>query len=426
MSKNLTKGGPTMLESLFKYPAALARHRNAPLFEERDRYLQYRAQQGCSHETLLRIARELPPVVQLLDIPSKSVVTAQQISVAAERWARQQCRRSRAHSFRWSRELFAHVATDWLRFLGRLEESVAKPLPFDRIVEEFCEWMSTERGLSSVTVRNYSWHLKQFLQWCEEHDHPWPGIRLSEVDAFLSSQNDKGWCRVSIATSAKALKAFFLYAGQRRWCDPMIASAIQGPRLFSQDGLPSGPNWKEVERLIGCMTPDQPRDIRDRAILLLFALYGLRSSEVARLRLEDIDWENSQLFVYRSKQRKAQTYPLTSTVGHAIIRYLRTVRQQSSHREIFLTLNAPLSPLSTGGLYNIVNRSFANAGVQTRHKGPHALRHACAMHLISEGLSLKEIGDHLGHQSTSATRIYAKVNLTQLRRVADLDLGGLS
>jgi site-specific recombinase XerD len=48
------------------------------------------------------------------------------------------------------------------------------------------------------------------------------------------------------------------------------------------------------------------------------------------------------------------------------------------------------------------------------------------MHLISEGLSLKEIGDHLGHQSTSATRIYAKVNLTQLRRVADLDLGGLS
>jgi integrase/recombinase XerD len=415
-----------MLESLFKYPTVLARHRNAPLFEERGHYLRHRAQQGCAHGTLLRIARELLPIVHRLDMPSKSLITAQQINTAAEKWARQQCRRGRAHSFRWSRELFVQVATDWLRFLGRLDEPSAKPLPFDGVIEEFCEWMTAERGLSSITVRNYSWHLKQFLKWCKEHDHPWPGIQLSDVDAFLSSRSDKGWCRVSIATSAKALKAFFRYAGQRGRCHPMIAPAIQGPRLFSQDSLPSGPNWKEVERLIGCMTPDQPRDVRDCAILLLFALYGLRSSEVARLRLEDIDWESSQLSVYRSKQRKAQTYPLTSTVGHAIIRYLRTVRQQSSHREIFLTLKAPLCPLSVGGLYNIVSRSITNAEVQTRHKGPHALRHACAMHLISEGLSLKEIGDHLGHQSTSATRIYAKVNLAQLRRVADLDLGGLS
>jgi hypothetical protein len=102
-----------MLETLFKYPAVLTRHRNAPLFEERDRYLRHRAQQGCACGTLLRIARELPLVVQLLDMPSKSLVTAQQISVASERWARHQCRRGRAHSFRWSRELFVQVATDW-------------------------------------------------------------------------------------------------------------------------------------------------------------------------------------------------------------------------------------------------------------------------------------------------------------------------
>jgi len=415
-----------MLESLFKYPAVLARHRNAPLFEERDRYLRHRAQQGCTHETLLRIARELPLIVQLLDMPSKSLVTAQQISVASARWARQQCHRGRARSFRWPRELFVHVASDWLRFLGRLDEPAAKPLPFEGRIEAFREWMNAERGLSSVTVRNYSWHLQQFLKWCGERNHPWADIQLSEVDAFLSSRNEKGWCRVSIAASAKALKAFFRFAGQRRWCHAMIAPAIQGPRLFSQENLPSGPTWQEVERLIGCLTPDHPRDIRDRAILLLFALYGLRSSEVARLRLEDIDWESSRLSVYRSKPRKAQTYPLASTVGHAIIRYLRTVRPQSSHREIFLTFKAPLRPLSVGGLYNIVSRCTAQAEVQTRHKGPHALRHACAMHLVSQGLSLKEIGDHLGHGSTCATRIYAKVNLAELRRVADVDLGGWS
>lgn len=414
-----------MLERLFKYPAVLARHRNAPLFEEREHYLVHRAQQGCANNTLLRIARELLLVIQPLDMPSKSLVTAQQIRVAAERWARQQCRRGRAHCFRWSRELFVQVATDWLRFLGRLDEPITEPLPFEWVIEEYCGWLSTERGLSSVTIDNYSWHLKQFLQWCEEHDRPLAGIQISDVDTFLGSRGDKGWCRVSIASSAKALKAFFNYAGQRSWCHPMIASTVQGPRLFSQDTLPSGPNWEEVRRLIGSMAPDQPRDIRDRAIIFLLALYGLRSSEVRRLRLEDIDWENSRLSVYRSKQRKAQTYPLLPTVGHAIIHYLRTVRQQSSHREIFLTLKAPLHPLSVGGLYNIVSRCIANAEVQTRHKGPHALRHACAMHLVSGGLSLKEIGDHLGHRSTSATRIYAKVNLAKLRLVANVDLGGL-
>lgn len=155
MSKNLTKGGPTMLESLFKYPTVLSRHRNAPLFEERDRYLRHRAQQGCVHGTLLRIARELLQIVRRLDTPSESLVTAQQVNTAAERWARQQCRRGRAHSFKWSRELFVQVATDWLQFLGRLDKRTAKPLPFEGVIEEFCRWMSAERGLSSVTVRNY-------------------------------------------------------------------------------------------------------------------------------------------------------------------------------------------------------------------------------------------------------------------------------
>lgn len=414
-----------MLEKLFKYPAVLARHRNAPLFEERERYLMYRAQQGCANNTLLRIARELLLVIQSLDMPSNSLITDQQIRVASERWARQQFRRGRAHCFRWSRELFVRVATDWLRFLGKLDEPSTEPLPFEWVIEEYCKWLSSERGLSSVTINNYSWHLKQFLQWCEEHDRPLASIQILDIDTFLGSRGNKGWCRVSIASSAKALKAFFNYAGQRSWCHPMIASTVQGPRLFTQDTLPSGPTWEEVERIIGSVAPDQPRDIRDRAIISLLALYGLRSSEVRRLRLEDIDWENSRLSVYRSKQRKAQTYPLLPTVGHAIIHYLQTVRPKSSHREIFLTLKAPLHPLSVGGLYNIVSRCIANAAVQTRHKGPHALRHACAMHLVSGGFPLKEIGDHLGHRSTSATRIYAKVNLTKLRLVADVDLGGL-
>jgi site-specific recombinase XerD len=292
--------------------------------------------------------------------------------------------------------------------------------------EQFTGWLNIERGLSTATISNYSWHTNQFLQWCQDYNRPLATIKASDVDAFLGSRSEKGWCRVSIAACAKALKAFFLYAEQRSWCQPLIVWAVQGPRLFPQENLPLGPSWDEVNHIIDSLATDHPKDIRDRAIILLFALYGLRSGEVARLRLDDIEWETSRFSVYRSKQRRYQIYPLTPLAGYAIIRYLRTVRQQSPHRELFLTLKAPLRPLSIHGFYNIVIRCFSNAAVETMHQGPHSLRHACAMHLVGEGFSLKEIGDHLGHRSSSATRIYAKVNLPELRRVANVDLGGLS
>jgi integrase len=180
-----------------------------------------------------------------------------------------------------------------------------------------------------------------------------------------------------------------------------------------------------VNRLIEYLATDQPHDIRDRAIILLFALYGLRSSKVARLRLEDIDWGNNRISISRPKQRRTQIYPLIPIVGNAIIRYLRLVRPPNSRREIFLTIKAPIKPLSVSGLYNVVTRCMKNTEIHTMHRGPHTLRHACAIHLVAKGLSLKEIGDHLGHLSASATRIYAKVNLPELRLVADFDLGGI-
>ena len=415
-----------MLEKLFKYPAVLFRQRSAPLLEERERYLTHRAEDGCSNATLLRIARELFQITQLLDIPSKAGITSEQIRNAGKRWARQQCCRGRIHRLKWSYSLFVQVATDWLRFLGRLDESAPELPSYAYMTQDFSLWMQSERGLSPVTVRNYCWHVNKFLNWFADPCRSFSTCSISDVDTFLASRGDEGWSRVSIATSAKALKAFFHYAGQRNWCTPEIAVAIQGPRLFIQEALPSGPTWDDVNRLTAHVATNLPQDIRDRALILLFALYGFRSGEVAKLRLEDINWENNQISVSRPKQRKTQIYPLVPVVGNAIIHYLRAVRPTSCYREIFLTLKAPIQPLSAGGLYNVVCRCMTAVELQMIHKGPHSLRHACAIHLVSEGFSLKEIGDHLGHNSTSATRIYAKVNLPQLRLVADFDLGGLS
>ena len=224
-------------------------------------------------------------------------------------------------------------------------------------------------------------------------------VSLEDVDAFLAANGKRGWGRVSVATSAKALRAFFQHAAVRGWCAASIAAGIDGPRLFQHEGLPVGPPWPDVQRLIASTDGDSARDIRDRAILILLATYGFRSGEVAGLRLEDVNWEREMVSIARPKQRRAQEYPLVSEAGEAILRYLQQVRPRCARREIFLTLKAPFRRLSPGALYHLVSTRLGALGIQVPRRGPHSLRHACAGHLVAEGFSLKEIGDHLGHRS---------------------------
>jgi integrase len=160
---------------------------------------------------------------------------------------------------------------------------------------------------------------------------------------------------------------------------------------------------------------------------MLLATYGLRSGEVRGLRLEDLDWTREVITVKRPKQRQTQCYPITESVGDAILNYLQRARPiRCTCREVFVTLKAPFRPLSSGSTHHVVSSRLHALGIETRHYGPHGLRHACAAHLVANGLSLKEVGDHLGHRSVYATRTYARVDLAGLREVATFDLGGLS
>ena len=149
------------------------------------------------------------------------------------------------------------------------------------------------------------------------------------------------------------------------------------------------------------------------------------SGEVAGLRLEQVNWEREVISIVRPKQRRMQEYPLIQSVGEAIIKYLQRVRPHCSHREIFLTLKAPFRRLSAGALYHLVRSRLSALQIESVHRGPHSLRHACAGHLVVEKFPLKAVGDHLGHRSTFATRTYAKVDMPGLREVANFDLGGL-
>jgi integrase/recombinase XerD len=159
--------------------------------------------------------------------------------------------------------------------------------------------------------------------------------------------------------------------------------------------------------------------------MLLLAVYGLRSGEVRTLKLDNVDWERNLLFIPRTKGRRVEPYPLSPTVGEAIVRYLQRVRPRSSYREIFLTVEAPIRPLSGAAVWRSVAKRARALDPPVVPHGAHVLRHACATHLLEQGFSLKEIGDHLGHRSLSSTTRYASVNLAGLREVANFSLGGL-
>ena len=250
-------------------------------------------------------------------------------------------------------------------------------------------------------------------------------VAATDVDAFYEHMAQR-WSRCSLHTSARRLRAWFEYCEKRGWVRSELAEAILLPRLYRHEGLPLGPTWETVGHILEKTNGSDAASIRDHAILLLLSVYGMRSGEVRGLRLDDIDWARDQIRFVRSKSRRQETAPLESRVGNAIARYLRDGRPSTHSRFVFLTLRAPHRPLSASGLYGVVERHLCENGLPRKGRGPHGLRHACARHLVESGHSFKEVGDHLGHRSPDATRVYAKVDLTSLRQVAFDDLGGLA
>ena len=140
-------------------------------------------------------------------------------------------------------------------------------------------------------------------------------------------------------------------------------TAILSPRLYRQEGLPLGPTWDVVGRVLAETGADNPASLRDHAIILLLSVYGLRSGTVRQLRLDDIDWAHDHIRFIHSKSRREETAPLEPRVGNAIARYLCEGRPSSETRIVFLTLRAPHRPLSAGGLYNVVKSRLAKQGI---------------------------------------------------------------
>jgi integrase/recombinase XerD len=413
-----------MFEQIYQWPRLIEQHRQAPLRSERERYLKHLLEEGLRHSKVVSTATYMLHIIRVLELNELRVVHEDEIRRGADSWAEYRGPfRNARHCHHGSPRSFIKYARPWLRFLGKL--AVSPDPPFYEQTQLFANTLRVNDGLAVTTVRSYSKRTLIFLKWLAAQGGDLERVSVAEIDKFLSEKRAAGWMPRGIASQCEAMRRFFRFAEMRGWCAPDLALAIRSPRISKDEPRSMGPTWPQVRRLLKLAEGNEPEQLRAKALLLLFTVYGLRSSEVINLRLEDFDWESEVFTVRRAKHGGTQQYPIQYEVGEAILKYLQHARPRVNFRHVFLGERRPWGPLLHATVWRTTSRRMRALGIEIDHLGPHALRHACATRLLKKGSSLKEIADFLGHRDTKSVSIYAKFDMAGLRKVAAFRLSGL-
>jgi len=215
-----------------------------------------------------------------------------------------------------------------------------------------------------------------------------------------------------------ALRSLLKFARLRGWVDEGVATAVPSVRRYRLAGLPRALPETDLERLLAAVH-DHGIEItmRDRAIVLLLACYGVRRGQVSGLRLRDINWRTRTILFKPYKRGKPTEHTLVPAIANALVRYLRVERSAADDDEfVFLRKRSPHYRMSPSAVAYAVGYCMRRAGLEPR--GPHSLRHAFACRQLRNNRSLKTIADLLGHRSLASVAIYAKLDQPRLLEAA--------
>src|SRR5262249_7537116 len=154
--------------------------------------------------------------------------------------------------------------------------------PFHEQTRLFSDALRSD-GLASATVRNYSTRAHAFLKWLATQSRDLETVSVEDIGEFLAAKRAEGWKPRGIVNQCKAMRSFFRFAEMSGWCAPNLALAIRIPHRSNDEPRPTGPTWAQVRQLLKLAEGKEPEHLRAKALLLLFAVYGLRSSEVIEL-----------------------------------------------------------------------------------------------------------------------------------------------
>lgn len=292
------------------------------------------------------------------------------------------------------------------------------------ICDEYETWLREERGLVRPSIVALLWEARHFLAWqlgrCGAESLM--ELNVGDIDRYMDLRASK-LTRKSLKDVAERLRSLLRYLHRTGRTAIDLSPHVIAPLLYAYEGVPSILERGQIAAVLESARKDTtPVGLRDHAILQLLATYGLRSSEVRNLRLDDIDWRAESIRVRHTKTRACSFLPLMEPVGEAVLAYLRSGRPETDAREIFIRTRAPYRKL--GMLASAVRRRLRDAGVKPPGKsGPHIFRHARAVEMLRAAVPQKIIGDLLGHRSSEATAPYLKLATEDLRAIA-LDVPG--
>jgi len=183
--------------------------------------------------------------------------------------------------------------------------------------------------------------------------------------------------------------------------------------------LPKHISREEIELVLKQVDIHAAIGKRDYAILVLLVSYGLRSKEIANLKIKDVEWKEKKLSFSSRKSGDTLILPLKEEVLQAILSYLKFGRPKKEYAQLFLTSTSPMRPLNSSSVSEIARKYIEKAGLNPASKGAHIFRHSLAKHLLDQGVPLTTISKILGHKSIRSTMIYTRISTEQLREVTD-------
>lgn len=317
----------------------------------------------------------------------------------------------------------AAVVRSLVRYFSAHRLLAPTPLtPAEKLVLEYETYLDRVRGLAESTRAHHASSAREMLAFVGYDGDP-EGLSTvgpGHIEGFVRQVGERV-SKESLQHTVAYLRSFLRFLGGRGLVARGLDEQVDSPRLYRGDKLPRSLPWDTVRALLAAIDRETTMGQRDYAMFLLIATYGLRTSEVAHLHLEDIRWRAEQIRVPRLKTCSRLIVPLTTEVGACLVDYLRHGRPQTTHREVFLRVRAPAGPIRPTAVTEAFQGWVRRSGLAIPYQGPHCLRHSLAVHLLRQGASLKTIGDLLGHRSIESTCVYLRLHVEDLRDVA-LDL----
>jgi site-specific recombinase XerD len=291
--------------------------------------------------------------------------------------------------------------------------SAGAPGTIDQLVAAFAAYLRRERGVSELTVAVYVSDVGKLL--IDRGGSDLRDLTAAEVSNAVLAQVG-AWAPASVRRFGCSMRSFLRYCYVTGLIERDLSGAALPVSGRRRSLLPQGITPIQAKALLGACDRRRAVGRRDYAVIVVMLRLGLRATEVATLRLDDLDWRAGQLTV-RGKGNRVDELPLPVDVGEAIAAYLRRGRPRTATvREVFLRLRPPEVGLGRGGVTAIVASAARRAelGVVRAHR----LRHTAASDMLRAGASLSEVGQVLRHRSAGSTAVYARVDVERLRAIA--------